>query len=164
MRLWKVSLAIALILTAGILGTVQADDAAAAKAQAKEDFVFTRAVIQSGRTEIMTKTISMTREEREAFAPIYLDYWAEMNLLSNRYYDLIYDFAQNYENLSDEKALEIVDEYMKIDKERSSVRRKYVKKFKKVLEPKNVLRFFQVENKLDAMIIAELAAEIPLAK
>jgi len=53
---------------------------------------------------------------------------------------------------------------MVIDKERAKIRAKYVKKFKKVLEPKNVLRFFQVENKLDAMIIAELAAEIPLAK
>jgi len=164
MKLWKLTLLIASVMTLGVFATGYADDAAAAKAEAKEDFVYTRAVIQSGRTEIVTKTISMTPEEREAFAPIYLDYWAEMNVLSNRFYDLIYEFAQNYEDLSDEKALEIVDEYMTIDKERAGIRRKYVKKFKKVLEPKNVLRFFQVENKLDAMIIAELAAEIPLAK
>jgi len=164
MKLWKGSLAIASILILSTLAPVQADDAAMAKEQAKEDFVYTRAVIQSGRTEIVTKTITMTPEERKAFAPIYLDYWAEMNVLSNRFYDLIYKFAQNYEDLSDEKALEIVDEYLMIDKERASIRRKYVKKFKKALEPKNVLRFLQVENKLDAMIISELANEIPLAK
>jgi len=164
MKFWKTSLVLTAVLMLSVFAPVQADDAAAAKEQVKEDFVYTRAVIQSGRTEIVTKTISMTPAEREGFAPIYLDYWAEMNVLSNRFYDLIYEFAQNYEDLSDEKALEIVDEYMVIDKERAKIRAKYVKKFKKVLEPKNVLRFFQVENKLDAMIIAELAAEIPLAK
>lgn len=164
MRPTKISLATASILILSSFALVHADDDTMAKNRAKEDFVYTRAVIESGRTEIMTKTISMTPEEREAFAPIYLDYWEEMNVLSNRFYDLIYKFAQNYEDLSDDKALEIVDEYMKIDRERAKIRQKYVKKFKKVLEPKNVLRFFQVENKLDAMIIAELAAEIPLAK
>ena len=38
----------------------------------------------------------------------------------------------------------------------------YVKKFKKVLPAKKVARYYQVENKLDAIIDVDLAREIPL--
>ncbi len=41
-------------------------------------------------------------------------------------------------------------------------RNTYVQKFKEILPPKKVVRFFQVENKLDAIINFELVAGIPL--
>ena len=46
----------------------------------------------------------------------------------------------------------------------NKLRRKYVKRFMKVLPAKKVLRYYQIENKLDAMIDMDLAAMIPLAR
>jgi hypothetical protein len=42
------------------------------------------------------------------------------------------------------------------------VRQKHVKIFKKLLPPVKVARFFQLENKLDAVVNYELAQSIPL--
>ena len=38
----------------------------------------------------------------------------------------------------------------------------YYKKFKKILPTTKVVRYFQLENKIDAMIDAQLALELPL--
>ena len=40
----------------------------------------------------------------------------------------------------------------------------YLKRFRKVLPEKKVMRFMQIENKMDAVIEFELAGSIPLAK
>jgi hypothetical protein len=42
------------------------------------------------------------------------------------------------------------------------VRRAYVDEFAKVLRGKKVARFYQIENKMDAVTRYELAAEIPV--
>jgi hypothetical protein len=44
------------------------------------------------------------------------------------------------------------------------VQQKFVDKFKKVLPTVMVGRFYQIENKLDAIIMFDLAAGIPLLK
>jgi hypothetical protein len=46
----------------------------------------------------------------------------------------------------------------------NKLKRKYVKRFMKVLPAKKVLRYYQIENKLDTIINMDLAATIPLAR
>src|SRR3989304_6191333 len=72
---------------------------------------------------------------------------------------LITTYAQNYRGLSDELAGKLLTEYLAIEKARLQVRTKYVPRFQKVLPPKQVARYYQVENKLDVIIQAELAEE-----
>ena len=55
-------------------------------------------------------------------------------------------------------------EWMSIKKHTTKLQEKYAKKFRKVLPEKKVLRYFQIENKLDLIIDSELSAAIPLAR
>ena len=68
------------------------------------------------------------------------------------------------DDLTDEKALSMLDDYLDIQKKKVALKRKYVKKFKKVLTPKKLVLYYQTENKMDAIIMVELAAEVPLVK
>ena len=56
------------------------------------------------------------------------------------------------------------DEYLSIQSMELSTRKKYLGKFRKVLPPKKVGRFYQTENKLDVAVRYELSSLVPLAK
>jgi hypothetical protein len=58
----------------------------------------------------------------------------------------------------------MLDDYLDIQKKKIALKKKYVKKFKKVLTPKKLVQYYQTENKLDTIIMMELAAEVPLVK
>jgi hypothetical protein len=91
---------------------------------------------------------------------------AKSDYLSSTYHlsDLILDYSDNYQKLTDEKALSMLDDMLDIQKKRVDLRRKYVKKFKKVLTPKRVVMFYQLENKMDAVVMVQVTAEVPLVK
>ena len=78
---------------------------------------------------------------------------------------LIAAYADNYDNLTDPTADKLRDRVREgIEQARASLKAKYLPKFKKVLPAKKVARFYQVENKLDILILAEMAEQIPLAR
>ncbi len=51
---------------------------------------------------------------------------------------------------------------MKIQSDQLRIRKKYLRKFRKVLSPKTLARFYQIENKLDAVANVAMAQGIPL--
>jgi hypothetical protein len=130
----------------------------------EDEVLWTRAVILANRTQIVLNTLELNKEQVDAFSPVYLDYWEEMNQINGRLADLILDYSDNFENLTDEKALSMLDDYLDIQKKKIALKKKYVKKFKKVLTPKKLVQYYQTENKLDTIIMMELAAEVPLVK
>ena len=147
--------AVCLLLTSA--GPAQAVDV-------EQEVLFTRAIIQVNRTQIVLNTLGLSEEQIEAFSPVYIDYWEEMNRENTRLADLILDYAANFEDISDEKALSMLDEYLDIQKKKVAIKKKHVKKFKKVLTPKKLVQYYQTENKMDAIIMMELAAGVPLVK
>ncbi len=55
-------------------------------------------------------------------------------------------------------------EWVSIEKAKMDVKSKYISRFQKVLPARKVMRFFQADNKLDAMLNAQLASVVPLAR
>jgi hypothetical protein len=133
-------------------------------AQEADEIELSREVLQTQRKAIVAKNVEMTEEESQAFWPVYNDYRTDVREVNDRKVKLITDYADNYETLSDEKAEEMLCEFLKIQKAEVKVKKRHVRKFKKVLPYKKVMRFYQVENKLDAIINIQLAQQVPLAK
>jgi hypothetical protein len=147
-----------------ILPLIIPASATAIHQEVEEGVLLTRAVILANRTQIVLNTLELNTEQIDAFSPVYLDYWEEMNLINDKLADLILDYSDNFENLSDEKALSLLDGYLDVQKDKVALKKKYVKKFKKVLTPKKLVQYYQTENKLDAIIMMELAAGVPLVE
>jgi len=147
-----------------ILPLIVSTNALAVDEAVEEGVLLTRAVILVNRTQIVLNTLELNKEQVDAFSPVYLDYWEEMNLINDKLADLILDYSDNFENLTDEKALSMLDGYLDVQKKKIALKKKYVKKFKKVLTPKKLVQYYQTENKLDAIIMMELAAGVPLVK
>jgi len=106
----------------------------------------------------------LTEEEQKVFWPLYNTYQAELSKLEDKEIALITMYAENYKDMTDQKAQELLDQFLAVDDEALKVRHAHVKKFLKVLPAKRVARYFQVENKLNAIVNYDLARGIPLVK
>ena len=133
-------------------------------AQIVEEIELTRAIIQAERQVIVTRAMDLTAAEAQTFWPIYREYRLEMIKVGDRLLALITTYAQNYRDLSDEMAGKLLTEYLGIEKARLQVKNTFLPRFQKVLPPKKVTRYYQVENRLDVIIQAELAEDIPLVR
>jgi hypothetical protein len=134
-----------------------------AKAQAVKDIELTRAHIQKARQAIIADAMKLTDDESLAFWPAYRDYRLDMARLGDRLVKVITEFVKADAALNDEQANRLMLEYLDIKAKDVSVKKKYVGVFRKLLPAPKVTRFFQLENKLDAVVNYELAATIPLA-
>jgi hypothetical protein len=120
--------------------------------------------VSTHRKSVIAKSMELTEKESKVFWPVYREYHADLAELNDRTVKLIEAFLKDRENLSDEVAKKLLDEYLDIEKGKLKLKNKYVKKFKKKLPPRRVLKYFQLENKLDAALNWGFADEIPLAK
>jgi hypothetical protein len=128
------------------------------------DLALTRASIQLRRQAIVTSVMDLTPKEAEAFWPLYRDYRMEMAKVGDRISKLLVQYSEQYDTLTDEQATAIMKEWLGVEKAKNNVKGKYVSRFQKILPARKVMRFFQADNKLDAMLLAQLASVVPLAR
>jgi hypothetical protein len=74
------------------------------------------------------------------------------------------EFRDNFDGLSEEQAKKLLDDYIALEDDMHKLRKKWLKNFRAVLSEKTTLRYFQIENKLDAIIDFDLAQMVPLAQ
>jgi hypothetical protein len=122
----------------------------------------TRAVIQAERQAIVAQTMQLTEQEGNAFWPIYRQYRGELAQVGDRWLTLVKSYAEHYENLSDELAQHILTEHFNIERANLDIKVKYIPRFKEMLSPVKVARFYQIENKLDAVVDYDIAEAVPL--
>jgi len=121
-----------------------------------------RTVMQTERKILIMNEMTLTAEEAEKFWPLHDEYRAEVKKIGNLRVKVITDYAASYETMTDEVAKQLLDESMKFEEQRIKLEKKYIKKFRAILPNIKVTRYFQLENKLDAIIDFDLAAQIPL--
>jgi hypothetical protein len=95
---------------------------------------------------------------------MYREYRVEMAKVGDRVSNLLVKYTQQYDTLTDDQANQIMKDWLSIEKAKNNVKDKYVSRFKKILPPRKVMRFFQADNKLDAVVNAQLASIVPLAR
>jgi hypothetical protein len=119
--------------------------------------------IQGDKHAIVLKTLAMNDAQVEAFTPIYDEYQVERKKLFDRAADLLDLYASNYASMTDEAAKKILKDWFSLRDDEVALTRKYAKQFEKVLPPAKVVRFVQVENKLDTLVQLKAVDNIPLA-
>jgi hypothetical protein len=118
--------------------------------------------VRSNRKALVAVNLKLTDEEATKFWPIYDRYQQETNALGDRLVGVIQDYTTNFSDLSNDKAMKLVDDYLTIEADRVKVKRAYVDEFTKALPGRKVARLYQIENKMDAVIRYDLAAAIPV--
>ena len=122
-----------------------------------------RQVTEAQRTMIIADNIEFTGDESEEFWPVYREYRADVGKLNDRFVRLITDYAQNYESMDDATATRLLKEAFAIDAGRVKASKKNAKKLGRFLPGVKVIRFVQIESRLDAVMDLKIKSSIPLA-
>ena len=133
-----------------------------AQVNAADQIELTRTYIEANRQTIVTTVMNLTEEESKIFWPIYKEYRADVQGLNDRLIALIEEYADNYENLTDERSADLMIRHLDIEEDRLLYKRMYIDDFLEALSPSKVARFYQIENKMDSVIRADLTIAIPL--
>lgn len=120
--------------------------------------------IRADKKLFMAENMQLTEAEAKAFWPIYEQYQDELFLLRARTLKLINDYAEAYQKMTDDRAKNLLDEVITIESLGLKLRQAYLPKFRKVLPDVKVVRYYQIENKINAALMYEFAANIPLIK
>lgn len=134
-------------------------------AQSFDDYLeVAREVLKTEKKAAVAEAMQLSETESGPFWELYNDYNAELYKVHTERVNIIKDFAANYETLTDEKADELLNNMFSYQTRLLDLNKSYSKKFKKVLPAGKVARYFQIENKIETLIAAQLAEEIPLVE
>jgi hypothetical protein len=118
--------------------------------------------IRADKKLFIAENMQLTESEAQAFWPLYEEYQDELFLLRARTMKLINDYAEAYQKMTNDTARNLLDEVITIDTLGLKLRQTYLPKFRNVLSDVKVVRYYQIENKIDAALMYEIAANIPL--
>lgn len=116
------------------------------------------------RKNLIADSLKLTAPEAAAFWPLYERFQQDLNAMVERRRRIIGEFGENYDDMSDEKAKQILVERLAIEDERCHLVKAYFPRFERVLPIKKVARYFQVEGKIHASVEAGIAEQLPLIK
>ncbi len=128
---------------------------------AEKSIGLTLAQIEADRKAIITETVAPTEQQTEQFWQTYWQYRGGVKMLTDRVLEVVEEFSAAEGALPGDRSAALVLEVMDIEKRRSNLKQTYLSKFEKILDPRQVVRWYQAERKMDSLIRAEMAATIP---
>ena len=138
--------------------------AVSAQTALDEQIALTRQSAHTDRKIILMGNMTFTADESAKFWPAWNEYRAAEAANGDRTLALIKDFAANYENMTNQKASELMIDHFSIEMQNLVIKQQFAQDISKFMPETKVMRVIQIENKLDAAIDLQLAAEIPLTK
>jgi hypothetical protein len=118
--------------------------------------------IQANRKALIEVNLGLSAEEAAKFWPVYARYQQEMSAIGERLSAIVTQYIEGFKTLSNEQALQLVQDYLAAEGERLEVQRKFLPEFAQAVPGRTAARFYQIENKVDAVLRYNLAATIPV--
>ena len=119
-------------------------------------------MLNDKRNTALAFNMSFTEQESAAFWPLYTQYRDAMSNVGSRKLAVIIDYANHYDEMTQDKAADILRRSMIYEEQALKVQQLYIEKFVQILPATKVVRLFQIENRMDAAVALKLAEGIPL--
>lgn len=121
-----------------------------------------RTDLNAQKRQIVNETMQLDDKQARIFWPIYNNYEAELDKLSDEKLAIVQEYAANFLTMTNEKADELAQRVMALDDQKGALRRKYYDLMKKSLPAILVVRFFQVENQIQLLVDLKIASNLPI--
>ena len=131
-------------------------------ADVSDEIEMVRSLVRIERKAAVEQAMQLAPAESQMFWTIYNEYEVERTAINDRTVKVVTDYAAAYPDVGDERAASLLAESFDVESDLVSLKKKYARRFAKVLTPARVARFFQIERKLDAVQNLSIAEEIPL--
>jgi hypothetical protein len=139
-------------------------DAAKAREEMDKAVDAMRKDARATKADILGKTLALDTTQAAAFWPLYKQYEAELATVNDERVGIIQDLTEHFGSLTDAKANGLIDRQIAFQEKRLALVKKYKGEFLKVLPPKTVARFLQVDSRLNVLLDLAAASQIPLVQ
>ena len=155
-----------LVLTLAAMMTILVVSPAVSQDKPADNMQILRDKIKADKKLIVAANMKLTESEAKGFWPVYEAYQKDFDAINQRIVKLIKSYAADdmANTLTDDKAQKLTAEFVNIQKAEAELQASYVPKLSKVLPPKKVARYLQIENKIRAAVKYEFAKKIPLVE
>ncbi len=112
---------------------------------------------------VVLSNMKLKGETKENFGKLYDEY--QMKLMKHRMDEitLISNYAKDHKNMTNENSDKLITEWLTVEEAELTLKKEYMGKFKKVMPSADVIRYFQIENRIQLLREAKTASQIPLA-
>jgi len=114
------------------------------------------------RQATVAANLPLLDSEAEAFWDLYREYRAADKEMDDQRANLMLRLAESYEDLAEDEGNRLVTDALKLEKQRQSLKKRYLDKFARVLPGQRLFRYYQIETKLDAQKRYDWTNIIPL--
>jgi hypothetical protein len=128
-----------------------------------EDIALLRRDLRAMKMQVIGQNMSLSEEEGQKFWPIYNHYVKDLQLVNDKKYALLKQYAEIWATMTDQDALIYVRNWLEADGQAQALRLKYVPVVSQVLPGRKAATFFQLDRRLNMMIDLQLFSQIPLA-
>jgi hypothetical protein len=118
--------------------------------------------VRQDKAEIMGSVMALSAADAAKFWPVYADYDAQLSKLNDQRVELIKDYAQNYNDMTDQKADELIQKALAYQKQREELLASTYEKVKQALGAVTAARFVQVEHQLLLIIDLQIDSALPV--
>jgi hypothetical protein len=123
-----------------------------------------RSNVRQQKAEIMGSVMILSAEDAAKFWPIYSDYDVQLAKLSDQRVENIKEYAQNYDDMTDAKADELIQKSIAYQKQRAELLAQTYGKVKDALGAVTAARFAMIEHQLLLIIDLQIVSSLPVAQ
>jgi hypothetical protein len=127
----------------------------------KEEIELYQAAFGMDKKAVVAEFVKVDAAQKDAFWKLYDQYEAERKELGKKRIDLLNQYADNFNKLTNEFADKWVPEVADLGKKTDALIASYTAKVKKATNPVVALQFFQVESYILSVIRFSILDEIP---
>jgi len=111
---------------------------------------------------IIIENMVFTDEEATVFWPIFNEYMVKKNANLDKNMEILKDYAEHYDDLTDDKIEELVKSTQSQRSARLKNRNGYYKSLKKALGVRKAAKLFQIDGQINTLFDFQLASQIPI--
>ena len=120
--------------------------------------------IKADKKLVVAGNMDLNEAEAKQFWPLYDSYQKELEQLNQKLGKTITEYAEAFNKgpVPNDTAKKLMSEVLNAEEQEVKLKRSYAEKVGKVLPAMKAARYIQIENKIRAVVKAELAQAIPL--
>lgn len=115
------------------------------------------------RQAMIAENLPLLDSEAEAFWDLYLEYRVADREMDDQRVELIRHFEEADDVFTDDEGKRIVMEALRIEQQRQAFKQQFFEKFSLVLPGSKLIRYYQIESKLDAVKRYFWTSGVPMA-
>ena len=130
----------------------------------QSDFELMRSDIRTKKATMIADRMKFTDQEAAAFWPVYRQYEADLAAINDKKVSIMKDYMKHHESLNDKQAKQLAEDVFDVDQRTLDLRKKCYGSLEKALPAKTIVRWLQLERRLQLLVDAQIAQNFPAIK